>query len=250
MSSSTSSTENRTDVVADVRTGRSRGQLIVALAGLAVFTAFAFHVAQDPEHPFTQGLDDAWRRLVGSDHGPETAPLPMFFQHLGEGLGALVLVIIIPVILFSLRRWRSALFFLAGFIGSTFTSQLVKNLVDRPRPAADATDGLFGPLFQVDHGSLPSGHAVTAGFAIVGIAALVPAARRWIWWIVGALIAIGMIWQRTLINAHWFSDTVAGIVAGATVTALIWWAFAPLLAKDIRKPVRRQTAVVATEGAS
>ena len=146
-----SSIDHRTDVVANVRTGRSRGQLIVALAGLAVFAAFAFHVAQDPEHPFTQGMDDAWRRLVGSDHGPETAPLPMFFQHLGEGLGALVLVIIIPVILFSLRRWRSALFFLAGFIGSTFTSQLVKNLVDRPRPAADATNGLFGPLFQVDH---------------------------------------------------------------------------------------------------
>jgi undecaprenyl-diphosphatase len=66
----------------------------------------------------------------------------------------------------------------------------------------------------------------------------------------GALVVAGMIWQRTLINAHWFSDTVAGIVAGAAVTALIGWAYTPNLAEDIGKPVRRHTAAAATEGAS
>ncbi|MFT2818284.1 phosphatase PAP2 family protein [Leifsonia sp. A12D58] len=238
--------DNRTDA-APVRVARSRAQLIVALIGLALFATFALVVARNPEHPFTQGLDDAWRRLVGTGPGPENAPFPMFFQHLGEGMGALVLMVIIPVILFSVRRWRSALFFLAGFVGSTVASQLVKNLVNRPRPAVDATNGLFGPLFQVDHGSLPSGHSVTAGFVVVGIAALVPPARRWMWWVIGSLLAVGMIWQRTFINAHWFSDAVIGIVAGAAVTALIWWLFAPLLAKDSGKPLRRQRAA-ASEG--
>ena len=45
-------------------------------------------------------------------------------------------------------------------VGSGLFSQGMKNLVDRPRPAADETLGLFGPLFTVDHGSFPSGHAV------------------------------------------------------------------------------------------
>ena len=43
--------------------------------------------------------------------------------------------------------------------------------VDRPRPVDDLANGLLGPLFPVDHGSFPSGHAVSA-------------------------------------NAHWFSDAV------------------------------------------
>ena len=89
-------------------------------------------------------------------------------------------------------------------------SQLTKNLVHRPRPATDIENGLFGPLFSVDHGSFPSGHSVTAGFVIVGVAALFPAGKRLVWWIIAAVIGGGMIWQRTLINAHWLSDTVLG----------------------------------------
>lgn len=237
-----SETVTSTTDVAVARPQRSRGQLTFALVGIALFAVFALVVAQNPTHPFVQGLDDAWRRLVGTGPGPETAPFPMFFQYLGEGPGALVLMVIIPVILFSVRRWRSALFVLASFVGSTLAAQIVKNLVDRPRPADDLTNGLFGPLFRVDHGSLPSGHSVTAGFAVVAIAALIPAARRWIWWIIGAVIALGMIWQRTFINAHWFSDAIIGIIAGAAVTALIWWLFVPLLAKDSGKPARRPRA--------
>lgn len=218
---------------------RSRAQLVTAIVGIALFAAFAAIVAQNPAHPFTQAMDDAWRRLVGSGHGPETAPFPMFFQYLGELPGTIVLGLLIPILLLCVRRWRSALFFFTAMIATTFAAQLVKNLVNRPRPADDQEAGLYGPLFQVDHGSLPSGHAVTAGFAVVAIAALVPAGRRWIWWIIGTLVAIGMVWQRTFINAHWLSDCIIGLVAGASVATLIRWAFAPLLAKDAGKPARR-----------
>ena len=74
------------------------------------------------------------------------------------------------------------------------------------------------------------------------MAALIPPARRWIWWIAGALLSAGMVWQRTLINAHWFSDTLAGLAAGAGATLVLWWAFAPLLEKDRGKPLRRGRA--------
>lgn len=233
---------------------RPRALLITGVTGLALFVLFAVAVVADVENPFTQPIDNAWRAVFGS--GPEAGQaswaVPMFFQYLGELPGAVLTILIIPAWLFIVRRWRSALFFLsAEFGGSLVVSQLTKNLVDRPRPAEDLANDLFGPLFAVDHGSFPSGHAVSAGILLVAVAALLPAAKRNVWWIVGGLIAVGMIWQRTLINAHWFSDAVFGVIGGASATLVLWWAFAPLLRADRGKPLfRRRIPSPAHEGAS
>ena len=109
----------------------------------------------------------------------------------------------------------------------------------------------FGPLFSVDHGSFPSGHAVSAGTLLVAVAAVLPPSKRLAWWIVGGLIALGMVWQRTLINAHWFSDAVFGVIGGASATLVLWWAFSTLLEKDYAKPLfRRRIESPAHEGAS
>ncbi|HEY9365768.1 MAG TPA: phosphatase PAP2 family protein [Agromyces sp.] len=233
---------------------RPRWLLVTGLIGLALFAAFGFSVAANPESPLTQGLDDAWRALAGlaPGTGGETWALPMLFQHLGQIPGAVLTLLLIPIWLFVIRRWRSALFFLAAeLVGSFGVSQLTKNLVDRPRPADDLVNGLYGPLFEVDHGSFPSGHAVSTGILLVAVAALFPPAKRLVWWIIGALLVVGMIWQRTLINAHWLSDALFGVIGGASATLILWWAFATLLQKDYGKPLfRRSIEAPATEGAS
>lgn len=93
----------------------------------------------------------------------------------------------------------------------------------------------LGQLFTVDHGSFPSGHAVSAGALAVILVALIPAATkaaRISVLVIGALLILGMIWQRTLINAHWLSDTIAGVFAGVGVAMLLWWAFEPWLRRD------------------
>ena len=232
---------------------RPRALLVTGLVGLVLFALFGLAVLQDVEAPFTQPLDDAWRRLVGASGLDQVSwAVPMAFQYLGELPGAVLTILLIPAWLFVIRRWRSALFFLtAELAGSMVVSQLTKNLVDRPRPADDLANGLFGPLFSVDHGSFPSGHAVSAGILLVAVAAILPPSKRLVWWIVGGVIAVGMIWQRTLINAHWFSDAVFGVIGGASATLVLWWAFSTLLAKDYGKPLfRRRIESPAHEGAS
>lgn len=225
-----------------------------ALGLLAAFALMGVAVAVAPSSPFTQGLDDWWRSVNGAapDSGAYTWFLPMFFQHLGEAPGAL-LCLLIPIALAVVGRWRSALFFFSAYLVSMgILSTGMKNLVSRPRPAADEALGLFGPLFSVDHGSYPSGHAVTTAFLVFGIAALLPQARpiaRRTWWIIGAALMLGMMWQRTLINAHWLSDTLFGLVAGTAGTLLMWWAFWPLLRADEGRPVwflHRSVSLAAT----
>lgn len=221
---------------------RPRAPLVTGLIGLALFAAFGVAVFQDVEAPFTQPLDDAWRRLIGASALEHVSwVVPMFFQYLGELPGFALTILLVPIWLFVIRRWRSALFWItAELVGNMVVSQLTKNLVDRPRPADDLVNNLFGPLFAVDHGSFPSGHAVSAGILIVAVAAVLPPAKRRVWWIIGALVGVGMIWQRTLINAHWFSDAVFGVIGGASATLVIWWAFSTLLAKDYGKPLFRR----------
>lgn len=221
---------------------RPRALLVIGLIGLVLFALFGVAVFQNVEAPLTQPLDDAWRRLVGASAVENVSwVVPMFFQYLGELPGFALTMLIIPIWLFVIRRWRSALFWItAELVGNMVVSQVTKNLVDRPRPADDLANNLFGPLFQVDHGSFPSGHSVSAGILIVAVAAVLPAAKRRVWWFIGALIGVGMVWQRTLINAHWFSDAVFGIIGGASATLIIWWLFANLLTKDYGKPLFRR----------
>ncbi|MGI9824606.1 phosphatase PAP2 family protein [Agromyces sp. Marseille-Q5079] len=221
---------------------RPRALLVIGLIGLALFVLFGVAVFQNVDAPLTQPLDDAWRRLVGASAVENVSwVVPMFFQYLGELPGFALTILLIPIWLFVIRRWRSALFWItAELVGNMVVSQVTKNLVDRPRPAEDLVNALFGPLFRVDHGSFPSGHAVSAGILIIAVAAVLPPAKRRVWWFIGALIGLGMIWQRTLINAHWFSDAVFGVLGGASATLIIWWAFSTLLAKDYGKPLFRR----------
>ena len=228
---------------AATRDRRPFALLVWALALLAVFAIMGVLVAANAEAPLTQPIDAWWRRIVGAapDGGSHTWFLPMFFQHLGEAPGALFMVILLPAGLAVVGRWRSALFVFASCMVSLgLYSQGMKNLVDRPRPALDEALSLFGPLFTVDHGSFPSGHAVAAGTLVFTVAALIPSTRhalRFVWWVIGGLLMIGMMWQRTLINAHWLSDTLFGVIAGAAGVLLMWWAFWPWLQRDYGRPV-------------
>lgn len=222
---------------------RPRWMLWTALGLLIVFIALALGVLAAPDAPWSQALDDLWRGLVGV--GPDSW-LPAFalaqlFQHLGQLPGAVLMMILLPLALVLVGRWRSALFVIAvQLAGPGLLSQLTKNLVDRPRPVEDTVAGLFGPLVQVDHGSFPSGHSVSMAAIIITVLALIPASAVWarrIWIVLGILLAAGMVWQRTLINAHWFSDTCAGLIGGTAVAVLLWWAFLPWLRRDHERQV-------------
>ncbi len=218
-------------LVADVR--RPRALLAAGCILLALFVLLGVAVAAAVEAPFSQHIDDWWRGIIGAspDSVFHTTPIPMLFQYLGELPGAVLMFLAIPLGLTLFGRWRSALFFASSWAASmVVVTQLIKRVVDRPRPALDEACGCCRHPPHLRRRVDPP-----------------PPARvrlRAVWWVVGGLVVVGMILQRTLINAHWLSDTFAGVTAGAATALLMWWAFWTLLRADYgrRVPFLRRTA--------
>ena len=67
--------------------------------------------------------------------------------------------------------------------------------------------------------SFPSGHAVAASATAVALvlALMAPGPRRRKWEVVAALFAFVMALSRVYLNAHWFSDVVAGTLLGTGI---------------------------------
>jgi undecaprenyl-diphosphatase len=95
---------------------------------------------------------------------------------------------------------------------SGLSVSLFKNILGRARPKYFETLGPFEfqPFaFNHNFASFPSGHATTTG-ALVGVLAIVFPRARVPLFIAGAWIAS----TRFLIDAHYFSDAVAGVAIG------------------------------------
>ncbi|MCM2424716.1 phosphatase PAP2 family protein [Streptomyces sp. RKAG337] len=201
--------------------------LPLALVCVLATALIGFATRADVRHPFFQGLDERWLGWMGGPHRGLYEAVATVLNWFGGPLGVVVPLALL-VALLVLRRWWSVLYLLTTYLAANMlVVQVLKHVVDRPRPAH--------PLVRVDHGSFPSGHAAGAAtlVVIVGVV-LIPLARRRAWWLAGGLFVALMMWSRTWLHAHWLSDTVAGALAGAGTSLLLWWAFAPLLARERR----------------
>jgi undecaprenyl-diphosphatase len=136
--------------------------------------------------------------------------LALVFNYLGRGLGRALSLAAIGLVLLAARRWRALLAFAAVEALTPLAGNLLKHLVDRPRPP-NAT-------LHANGSSFPSGHAAYAGATTVALVLLFSApGRRLVWWLLAALVTAGMAWSRTYLQVHWLSDAVAGALLGVGV---------------------------------
>lgn len=107
-------------------------------------------------------------------------------------------------------RWVAP-FLLTVILGGTLLTETIKAIVDRARPELEPVAATLGPSF-------PSGHTWTAAASWAAFALI--AAR---WWgprawpaLAGAAvgIAIAVAISRVLLNVHWLTDVLAGLVFG------------------------------------
>lgn len=139
---------------------------------------------------------------------------------LGPQLGAALVLLLSVAVWVVSRRAAAALTVLGVAIGPWAAAELVKLVVQRDRPDPGL---LADPLIIEPHSfSFPSGHtALATGLALALV--LLVWGRRCASIVVGAsalgVSVVGL--SRVWVGVHWPSDTVASVVLGCSVVALL-----------------------------
>jgi membrane-associated phospholipid phosphatase len=137
--------------------------------------------------------------------------LARFLNVLGGGMVTIPLRVAVAVWLAFRTRWRAFATWVITWAAAELILSAAKAFFHRGRPPL--------PLVEVVGFSFPSGHAVAgAATAVALVLVLLPpgqARRRWEFVAIG--FAFVMALSRVYLNAHWFSDVVAGVLLGAGV---------------------------------
>jgi membrane-associated phospholipid phosphatase len=108
-----------------------------------------------------------------------------------------------------LKSYRFAYLFFCQAAAGVLVN-IIKMIVGRARPIILEREGIYGfdPLtFQGAWHSFPSGHANTMFVLALTVGAIYPA-LRWPLWILAIIIAA----TRVMVNAHFLSDILAGLI--------------------------------------
>ena len=176
-----------------------------------------------PSQPLA--IDQRWSEAMSDVPSAALHHLALIFNYLGRGLGRALSIAAIGLVLLLTRRWRALLAFAATEALTPLAVNLLKHIVDRPRPP--------GAMLHANGSSFPSGHAAYAGATAVALVLLFtrPGGQRLIWWLVAALATAGMAWSRTYLQLHWLSDVISGALLGIGVT-IVSFALAQLIPPD------------------
>ncbi|MFL5766318.1 MAG: phosphatase PAP2 family protein [Actinomycetota bacterium] len=188
-----------------------RRALWYALAFIAATVAVFVVVGIRPSHPPIQPLDTMIFHGTDDIRNPPLTFLAKVLNVLGGGLVTIPLRIVVSIYLAFRRRWTAMTGWLLTWFLAELTLTLSKSAFDRPRPP--------NPLVSTSGASFPSGHAVAASATAVALvlALMAPGARRRKWELIAAAFAFVMALSRVYLNAHWFSDVVAGTLLGTGI---------------------------------
>ncbi|MCU1398119.1 MAG: phosphatase family protein [Acidimicrobiales bacterium] len=187
-------------------------------------------------------LDDAAARFGARHATPTTTDV----LKVVTTLGGTSFVIVIGVVVGAQQYWRHrsivpALFLTSAIASTVLVDNLVKVIVNRPRPDIARLVGAFGSSF-------PSGHSAAAAATYASLAMIYGRNRsrraKGVLAGVAAAIAFTVAACRVLLGVHWLTDVIAGLLLGWTCFALCSIAFGGRI-MHFGRPVEAAQAVAA-----
>ena len=149
---------------------------------------------------------------------PALNSLMHFLTFLGGTLFVTLVLGASGIIVYLVERQKRWPVFLAWtIVGSVGLDNLIKMLVDRPRPD-------FHRLTDVSGSAFPSGHSSAAAALFLAIAFLLTrrmnGGRAWVWG-VAAVVACLVAVSRVYLGAHWPTDVIGGLALGGCWTGVM-----------------------------
>ena len=200
----------------------SRWSLLLPLFAILVIAGIGFLLRAPGAGEF-EGTGLLWFRL---DHDPSQVAggawardFWLALSWIGDSGPRITIASLIVLCLLALGRWQNALFIALVLGSGVMMSQLMKQLIDRPRPA------VVPPLDQVGSASFPSGHALNSTLFYLLLALVLagwlrsPAARAALFLSAVSMAAATGV-SRLALGVHYPSDVLAG---GLIAIAWLWF---------------------------
>jgi len=189
---------------------------------LALWTTITVAVTEfsSVDHLDAVASEDAQERMTR-----ESTSWAEQIANLASTRTALAVTIVGALVLLFRRHWRGAIALALVFPITQGAVQLVKLVIERPRPAGNAA------MTDAQGFSFPSAHSATSVAVYATIAfILIRAARHGQSRIAIATLAAALVLavgvSRVLLGAHYPTDVLAGWTVGALVASLCWLAAA------------------------
>ncbi|MBI5231470.1 MAG: phosphatase PAP2 family protein [Coriobacteriales bacterium] len=199
------------------------GIVALALPAIVLFGMLVFAITLSPQfRAFDRVVSEALRAQSTQTGLVWIAEVATWF---GSTIGIIVVATIAVIGLLAVKRWRGAIYVLATLVPGWLFGLLVKELVDRTRPA--------GALIPLPHdASFPSGHALASVLLYGSLAVL---AATWVrprgprWLLVGLavamIVAVGA--SRVVLGVHYSADVLGSWLLGfawLSVTSTVYLA--------------------------
>jgi membrane-associated phospholipid phosphatase len=186
---------------------------------LALWTSITVAVTEfgSVDHLDAVASEDAQERMT-----TESTSWAEHVANLASTRTALIVTIVAAVVLLFRRHWHSAIALALVFPVTQGAVQLVKLIIERPRPAANSVH-----LAEAEGFSFPSAHSATSVAVYATIAfILIRASRHGHSRIAIATLAAALVlavgFSRVLLGAHYPTDVLAGWTFGALVASVCW----------------------------
>ncbi len=189
----------------------SIGLLGVCALSLVVVGRHPPSVAPATTVPFVGRFDASMYTWMDDIRNAPTTVLARALNFVGGGVVTIPLRAAASLILLLRRRWQQLSAFILTWVASETLLAVMKAYFHRGRPP--------GALVSTSGYSFPSGHAVaSAATAVALVLVFLPPGhdrRKWEWIAVAFVFVMAL--SRVYLDAHWFSDAVAGVLLGAGI---------------------------------
>ena len=152
-------------------------------------------------------------QFVNSYHNDALNNFFEYFTFLGDGLFS----VFVTIGLILIRKRKEAIVLFTAFATSGIIAQLIKNLIDSPRPKLYFEESLINYSHFIENVTLSGGHSFPSGhtasvFAMAAVFVLVTN-KKWVG-ICSLSVALLVAASRIYLGQHFLQDVLAGSMIG------------------------------------